>query len=631
MRNAPTPSRVRLSRPDPPAVFAAAFSFLMAITTSLAQPIAVTRVDPPHWWTHMQRHEVQLMVYGNNLGRISARSGSDALRVLRSVAVDNPSYAFVEIDIPPGTPAGTYPLVLVNTSDSIVINYPVLTREHSTSRFKGFTSADAIYLITPDRFANGDTTNDVSPSMLEQTDRSNPVGRHGGDIQGIIDHLDYLNDLGVTALWVNPLVENNTPRLSYHGYSATDHYMIDPRFGTNHLYQTFVNEAHRRGLRVIMDHVNNHISINHPWIKNLPTPDWLNGTVADHQISRHYNMQVNDIHADTMARVNAEHAWFNDGMPDLNQRNPLVATYLIQNTLWWIESTGIDGIREDTYAYSNPEFLSDWAAAILREYPSFNIVGEVWISDPAFLAPFQHDSYFPRQRDSNLPTVTDFGLLEGFTQVFGGRASIQTLYSCLAKDFLFPNANNLVTFLDNHDTRRIMFLTDGDMKRTQLALTILLTTRGIPQILYGTEVGMAGGEDHGSIRSDFPGGFPGDTVDAFAETGRTPAAREMFRYTRTLLQLRKEHPALTRGTLVHYPPVDEAYIYFRETAGETILVVVNNNKTARRVSLRSQRSKLPKGIDLHNLLTGAVLPSAAAQEIDVPGSSALIFQLVPEP
>ena len=631
MKNVPTRNCAQRARPDPPAVFAAAFSFLLAITASHAQPVAVTRIDPPHWWTGMQHHEIQLMVYGNNLGRISARSGSDALRVLRSIAVDNPSYAFVEIDIPPGTPPGTYPLVLANASDSIVINYPVVARKSPTNRFKGFTSADALYLITPDRFANGDTTNDVTPAMQEQTDRANPIGRHGGDIQGIIDHLDYLNDLGVTALWVNPLVENNTPRLSYHGYSATDHYTIDPRFGTNHLYQTLVNQAHRRGLKVIMDHVNNHISINHPWMKNLPTPDWLNGTVADHQISHHYNVQVNDIHADPTAKVNAEHAWFNDEMPDLNQRNPLVATYLIQNTLWWIESAGIDGIREDTYAYSNPEFLSDWAAAILREYPSFNIVGEVWISDPAFLAPFQHDSFFPKRRDSNLPAVTDFGLLEAFTQVFGGGASLQTLYNCLAKDFLYPHANNLMTFLDNHDTRRIMFLTDGDIKRTQLGLTILLTTRGIPQILYGTEIGMAGGKDHGDIRSDFPGGFPGDTVDAFAERGRTPAAREMFRHTRTLLRLRKEHPALTRGTLVHYPPVDEAYIYFRETEGDTILVVANNSKIARSVSLRSQRNKLPKGIDLHNLLTGAVLHSATAQEIDVPGSSALIFQLVPAP
>ncbi len=602
-----------------------------ALTPCFAQPITVSKVDPPNWWTGMQHDTVQLMVYGTNLGNVSAHGTQRGLRVVGTVPVANASYAFVNVEIPPGTSPGTYPLTVANSSDSIVINYRVGTRREPAGRFGGFSSGDAIYLIMPDRFANGDTTNDAVPAMREGTHRSDPNGRHGGDIRGIIQHLPYLADLGATCIWITPLIENNSPAFSYHGYAATDHYTIDPRYGDNNLYQVFVEQAHRTGLKVIMDHVNNHISINHPWIKNLPTPDWINGSVARHLITHHENMQVTDIHADSATRSDAAAAWFTDEMPDLNQNNQLVARYLTENTLWWVESTGIDGIREDTCPYTDPVFLSRWAADLLREYPSLGLVGEVWISNPAFLSAYQRGGNNHQPWQSNLPSITDFALTDAFLRVFRDSMSIREVYTCLAQDFLYSKPDNLVTFLGNHDTQRIMAVTGGDARRTKLALGLLLTTRGIPQLLYGTEIGMAGGTEHGSIRSDFPGGFPGDARNAFLEKGRKPAEQDMFLFVQHLLRLRRDHPELSQGNLIQFPPSKEAYLYFRELGSKRVLVVANNSRDARHVSLTPCRQRLAPGTVLHNLLTGESFALPATFEVTVPGSSISLFAVLLSP
>jgi glycosidase len=294
----------------------------------------------------------------------------------------------------------------------------------------------------------------------------------------MIDRLGYLADLGVTALWVTPLVENNMPQASYHGYAVTDFFRIDPRFGTNALYEEFVREAHRRGLKVIMDHVSNHVGLAHPWMKNLPSADWLNGSAANHQRATHSKVELTDIHGDSSFRASATLGWFADHMPDLNQHTSFVSRYLIQNTLWWIESTGIDGIREDTYPYADGRYLAEWARAILAEYPDFNIVGEVWVGDPAILATYQHGSPLARSFDTRLPALTDFALYDAFTTVFGARGSIRAIYDCLAKDHLYTDPSNLMIFVDNHDVRRILSVTQGDPRRALLALKILLTTRG---------------------------------------------------------------------------------------------------------------------------------------------------------
>jgi glycosidase len=577
----------------------------LAISAAQGGGIRIDRVEPPNWWTGMRHNTVQLMLHGTDIGKTAAHCNSPAVRVVRTFLPSNSSYMFVDLAIGDEATPGTYNVVLTRGDDSAVVHFPLYQRADTVGRHQGFDAADAVYLITPDRFANGDTTNESG--MREGANRSHPYGRHGGDIQGIIDHLAYLKDLGVTTLWINPLIENDNPASSYHGYSATDLYRIDRRFGDNALYTTLVARAHEHGLKVIMDHVSNHCSINHPWIASLPMQEWLNGSVESHQLTRHYKRELNDVHSDSTLKRNVTEGWFTNDMPDLNQRCPYVATYLIQNTLWWIETTGLDGIREDTYPYTDQDFLSLWGKAILDEYPRFSIVGEVWINDPAFLAPYQAGSPLRKPFDSHLPSVTDFGLFDAFMKVFANRASIETIHDCLTKDILYPHPEALMTFLDNHDVRRIMSVTQGDTARTKLALALLLTLRGIPQLYYGTEIGMVGGRDHGSIRGDFPGGFMGDPHDAFTAAGRSPSQESMFEFVRRLLHLRREYPALARGTLLHRPVEKEVYVYARSLPGQRVLVVVNAGDSARTVDAASLMPLIPGAGALHGLMHGTVV------------------------
>ena len=604
----------------------AAFTFLGAVAGLVhAQQMSVSRIEPPNWWTGMKMRQIQLMITGENLSGITARSRSPQVRVKRVYRTPNPSYAFVDIEIARDALEGFHLLTLYSGKDSVALSYPVLKRKPPAGRYRGFDASDIVYLIMPDRFANGDTTNDDVPGMTEEKGPSNPNGRHGGDLKGIIDHLDYLADLGVTALWVNPLVENNAPSVSYHGYAATDLYRIDPRFGTNAQYEELVRQAHRRGLKVIMDHVSNHIGFNHAWMKNLPSADWLNGSVANHQRTAHWKMELADIHGDSSVRANTTQGWFVDNMPDLNQRNSFVSRYLIENSIWWIESTGLDGIREDTYSYAEQRYLTDWAAAISAEYPSFAIVGEVWIGDPVFLATYQKDTQLPVSMKTGLSSVTDFALFDAFTQVFDAGGSLRLIFDCLSKDFLYPDPGNLLIFLDNHDTRRIASLTHGDTSRTLMALKMLFTLRGIPEILYGTEVGMIGGKDHGTIRSDFPGGFPGDSVNAFTARGRGAKDDAFFTTVRQLLHLRRERRSLSYGSLIHFPPANETYTYIRILKNEKTLVIVNNRDDAQKVSIAQVKGYFAGRSVLRNLLTGETTDVRGVPEIEVPGNGALIL------
>ena len=514
------------------------------VQLTYAQAPIVRKCEPPNWWVGMKLNRIQVMVYGEHLQGVSAASASRALKVIRTSVSANASYAFVDLEILPSAAPGDYPIVFTSPQGAATLRFPVMPRTSRTDVHRGFDGSDVIYLITPDRFADGDTTNNTVEGMPDPLNRREPSGRHGGDLQGIIDKLPYLSDLGVTALWLNPVVENNMARASYHGYGATDLYAIDARFGSNALYASLVAKAHEHGLKVIMDHVNNHIGIRHPWIKDLPSPDWLNGSVTEHQKPFHSKPELDDIHSDSLTKLRAVNGWFDDRLADVNQTDPLVAQYLIQNTIWWIELSGIDGIREDTYPYLDPTFRERWCATVMKEYPRFNIVGEVWIQDPVFLAPYQRGSPIPRRVKPELPALTDFGLYDALTRTFADSAGrIENVFTCLAKDFLFADPGNLVTFLDNHDIRRIMFMVNGDVPRFKLALLTLLTTRGIPQLLYGTEIGMKGGPDHGTLRADFPGGFPYDARNAFTEEGRTPVEQDCFAFTRNVLHIRKSHAA----------------------------------------------------------------------------------------
>lgn len=606
-------------------------SLLLCLTVSglFAQDIAVAKIEPPNWWVGMRWNAVQLMVYGENLTGIDARFSDPRIKVREVHQIANPAYAFIDIEIPGDLPPGNYPLQLQRGDETLAVDYPLLARETDGARHQGFGPADVVYLITPDRFANGDPANDFLPEMGDTLDRGHHYRRHGGDIQGIIDRLDYLQDLGVTALWINPLVENRMGRQSYHGYAATDFYRIDPRFGTNELYKQLVMEAHRRDLKIIVDHVSNHCGAGHPWLANPPLPGWFNDQEAENpEITRHYKYSFSDPYADSASVANTTRGWFVRYMPDLNQTNPFMHRYIIQNTIWWMEYSGLDGIREDTYPYADQKFLADWAAAVRAEYPATNIVGEVWEYDPPVLAYSQANSKFPRPFDSNLPCVTDFAISGAFRQYLEKDAKLNVFYKIIAQDFIYADPDNLLTFGDNHDMPRLMFLADGDAAKVKLALALLLTTRGIPQIYYGTEIGMVGGKDHGSLRKDFPGGFPADERDAFTAAGRTDTENEMFDDLRELLHLRKRHPAFANGKLIHFPPRDEAYVYFRSGAEERIMVALNNRPEAQELPWSRYIHAAPGAKMLRNLRNGETIELRADAKIPVAGREAAIFQVL---
>jgi neopullulanase len=603
------------------------FIVFINFTFCFSQRIDVVKVEPPNWWTDMKWNKVQLMVYGNNLKDITAKFNNSSLEVLKIHNAESSSYSFIDIQIPDDLTPGTYKLIIQKEQNADTLNFPILNRESTKDRFHGFNTSDVIYLITPDRFADGDTSNDVVKGTTDEYNLKNPSGRHGGDIQGIINHLDYIKNLGATALWINPLIENNT-HISYHGYSATNLYKIDPRFGTNNLYKKLVEDAHSLGLKVIMDHVSNHVSIDHPWIKDLPFADWLNGTVEHHQMTRHDKLSFADIHRDSSTIYNITKGWFTNEMPDLNQANPYVSNYLIQNTLWWIQSTGLDGIREDTYPYCDQKYLANWAKAILTEYPNFNIVGEIWTGLPTFISSFQRNSYYPRSFDSNLPAVTDYASYDVYAGFLKGTKDLNDIYDDFAEDFIYSDPNNLVTFIGNHDVPRPMYLTDGDFTRVKMALIMLLTSRGIPEIYYGDEIGIIGGKSDGEIRSDFPGGFPGDTQNAFTSNGRTTKQNEIYNFMRTLLELRKEHKALQSGKLIEFPPYDKYFVYFKISGSDRIMVIINNTTEVQKIDLKQYSDQLKNVNSIKNLISGKTYQINDNFLLPVSKFSGSIFQLV---
>jgi len=604
------------------------FQLLLIVLVSAriaAQNPVIEKIEPPNWWSGMKHNKIQVMVYGKDLKSSSAEFDSDKIKVLKVNEVENSSYLFIDVEISNDAPAGDYTLTLSADGKKSSHKFPVLVRQGSEGSFRGFNPKDIIYLITPDRFVNADTTNDFAADMNDRFPADSHIGRHGGDLQGIINKLSYMKELGVTAVWITPVVENNT-RVSYHGYAATDLYKVDKRFGSNELYKKFVDEAHKLGLKVIYDHVNNHIGITHPWINNLPMKDWINGTVKEHHTTPHFNVAIKDPNGDQTLTRYSQTGWFVNEMPDLNQRNPFLARYLIQNTIWWIEMTGLDGIREDTYPYPDQEYLSTWAAEIFKEYPDFNIVGEVWIGDPLILSCFQKDSPLSKIK-TNLPSVTDFALRDAVEKAFAPKGSLSEIYETISRDAGYSNPNYLVTFLDNHDITRIMFITDGNLNKYKMAVTLLLTTRGIPQIYYGTEVGLKGGPDHGSIRADFPGGFPNSGHDAFTSEGRTDIENEAYNFVKKMISIRKDNPELSEGKLTHYPVMKEIYCYFRELGSEHSFVLLNNNKQKESINLSLLSHKLPEGTRLKNLFTGEEKIVTKDFSLELEPESAVIYKL----
>lgn len=555
------------------------FSFLI-----YPQSPQINKIEPPNWWSGMKHNKIQLMIYGENLSDLKASFASKKLKVDKVYKVENSSYAFIDVTISNKAKPGSYKLILNNGKGKTEINYELFERNKSKNIHQGFSNEDVIYLLMPDRFANGDVSNDSVSGYYDSMQYVKNQNRFGGDIQGIINKLDYLKDFGATAIWCTPLLENNTFR-SYHGYAATDFYKIDPRLGSNEFYKKFVEEAHSKGLKIILDHVANHFSDDHSWIKNLPTKDWINGSIKNHLNANHNKMVFTDLYSDSSTIHHVEEGWFTNEMPDLNQENPFVANYIIQNTIWWVEFSGVDGIREDTYPYNDQKFMASWAKEVLNEYPALNIVGEVWTGEPAFLAGYQGGTKLKKDFNTNLPALTDFGLRDMFVNYLEGKSGLFNIYNVLAKDYLYADPENLVTFVDNHDVARAMYFAKENVEKAKIAYTILLTTRGIPSIFYGSEIGMALTPDHGTLRAPFPGGFPSDERNAFTKEGRTDYENVFYDYLSKLIQIRKKYKSLQKGKLIHFPPVDETYIYFREFENEKMLIVVNGSEDEKEIDL----------------------------------------------
>jgi glycosidase len=600
----------------------------LAIQQLFAQQFSIERIEPPNWWVGMKHDTVQILVYGKNLSDVELYPQHGPIEIINVHKAESPNYLFIDLAISSEIKSDyNFEIGFSKGKQDTVIKYPILAREDSKNKFKGFDKSDVMYLIMADRFCDGNPANNKIGDSLDQFTAKDLDGRKGGDIEGITSKLNYIKNLGVTSVWITPMLENNM-WMSYHGYAATDLYKIDPRFGSNDLYKELVNQAHDKGLKIIMDHVSNHIGINHWWMKDLPFAGWINGTVEKHLPANHNKMTFPDPYSPGESIDLTWDGWFTNYMVDLNQANPFLKKYLIQNTIWWIEYLGIDGIREDTYPYCNQYAMADWAKAILDEYPNFNIVGEIWTGEPAYLAAYQQKNKFGVHLDTHLPCVTDFALSDAFRDYLSGKKGLEGIFNTLAQDFLYYDANNLLTFFDNHDISRGLFVANKDMEKYKIALTILLTTRGIPKIFYGSEIGIVGENNHGTIRSPFPGGFENDSINAFYSCDRTEYQQDIFDFTQNLLELRKNHKSLSEGKLTHFYPFDNVYVYFRETDDESTMIIVNGSDKESEVDLNKYKETLAKTLKIENIKTNEVTDITQNKKITIKKKSAEMFLLI---
>ncbi len=564
---------------------------LVLSITAFSQKISIDRVDPPFWWAGMNNSQLQLMVHGENISLAKAIIDYEGVKLERTILVESPNYVFLDLVIDNDALAGNFDIKFVKGKKTVAtFNYELKKRTKAPESYIGFDNSDNIYLLMPDRFANGNPDNDDMPGMLEKADRNNPNGRHGGDIQGIEDKLDYLKDLGITAIWINPLLENNMPAYSYHGYAMTDLYKVDPRFGTNEDYKNLVAKAHEKGLKIIQDMVFNHLGTNYFWKDDLPSQDWYHQW-PEFTRSNYRGGAVNDPNASEYDYNKMVKGWFDKTMADLNQHNPLMANYLIQNSIWWIEYLDLDGIRQDTYPYPYKDFMATWMETLLNEYPNYNVVGEVWLSYPQAVAYWLENDNNKDGFHSHLTNVFDFPLMYAITnslnQDNGWSSGIAQLYELLSQDYVYSDPNKLVLFADNHDGDRLYSKLGEDLAKFKMAMTMLFTLRGIPQLYYGTEILMTGYEHqgHGFIREDFPGGWEDDTIDAFTSGGRTDEQNIAFNFVKHLMNWRKTNMAVQQGKLTHYIPEDGVYVYFREYEDECVMVILNNSKEDKSLDL----------------------------------------------
>ncbi|HJZ40747.1 MAG TPA: glycoside hydrolase family 13 protein [Bacteroidales bacterium] len=549
-----------------------------------AEEITINHVDPPMWWTGMQNPELMLVIHGTNISKLDPVIKYAGVTLQTTTRTENPNYLFLTLTIADNAAAGTVKIDFYR-GKKVILTYPFELRERKPgSADRGsFGPGDVVYLLMPDRFSNGDPSNDTVENLKEKANRDDQDGRHGGDIRGIINNLDYLQELGITALWTTPLLEDDMATYSYHTYATTNYYKIDGRYGSNADYEKLAGECHRRGIKLIMDLVPNHCGSDHWWMKDMPMQDWV------HQFPQftrsNYSISTwNDPHASAYDRMLNANGWFDVSMPDLNQHNPFVLTYFKQLAIFWIEFAGLDGIRVDTYPYNDKWKIAEWTRSILREYPRLNIMGECWQHNPVEIAYWQSGVHNYDGYDSYLPAVMDFPLTDAFAAAFNEDVQqwdkgASRFYNVYALDYVYADPNNMLIFMDNHDTERFAEHIGSDVQKYKLAIAHLLTTRGIPQIYYGTEILMGGRKNKGDgdIRRDFPGGWPGDARNAFTRAGRTEKENEVFNYTSRLLNYRKNNPVLHTGAMIQFIPRENMYVYFRMNEEKTIMVVLNNS------------------------------------------------------
>ena len=573
--------------------------------------VKIDRIEPTDWYVGLKNPSLQLMVYGKDIKNADVTTDYPGVKIDSLVRLDSPNYLLVYLNLD-GAQPGEMKLNFTVGKQKKQVKYLLKAREMKGEERKGFTNADVLYMLMPDRFANGCPENDnIKMKTAYKTDRTQPSLRHGGDMEGIRKNLDYFNELGVTALWFTPVLENDSPddngNSSYHGYATTDYYNVDARFGSNAEYRRLIDEAHAKGLKVVMDMIFNHCGYWHPWIKDLPSEDWLNATewlkenarraaenpkaknddkivVNDKYLQTSYKLTpVVDPYASKVDMSETVEGWFVPSMPDLNQKNPHVMTYLIQNSIWWIETAGIDGIRMDTYPYADREGMAQWMKAIDEEYPNFNTVGETWVTEPAYTAAWQKDSKLS-DCNSYLKTVMDFSFFDKLNMAKNEETDdwwkgFNRIYNSLVYDYLYPNPSSVMAFIENHDTDR--FLANGkDTVALKQALALLLTMNRTPQLYYGTEILMNGTKEKtdGNVRKDFPGGFPGDERNAFTAEGRTQAENTMFNWTSRLLHWRQGNEVITKGSQTQFIPYKGVYVIARQYKGKTVMTILNGKR-----------------------------------------------------
>lgn len=555
-------------------------------------------VEPPNWWVGFKNQNLQLLVHHPEIGKASVSVDYPGVKITKQHTADSPNYLFIDLELSDKLRPGTFNLNFkFPDGQELKQSYELKPREKSSEDYLGFNSSDVVYLITPDRFANGNSNNDVVAQLNEKhVDRADDYARHGGDIEGVIQHMDYISDMGFTAIWMSPVLTNDMHRASYHGYAITNLYEVDPRFGTTDSYKALAETARQQGIKLIMDQVANHCGLEHWWMQDLPFSDWVNHQAhfeknrnqwdwKTTKVSNHRRTANQDHYASDYDKKGLSDGWFVDVMPDLNQRNPFMANYLIQNSIWWIETLGLGGIRQDTYPYPDKTFMSQWAGAIMTEYPNFNIVGEEWSYNPLLIGYWQDGNNNKDGYRSHLRSTMDFAMQEkvvqGLKEPESWDKGLVKIYEGLANDFAYPNPMDIMVFPDNHDMSRIYTQLGGDLENTKMALAYYLMMPRIPQIYYGTEVLLDDFEkpgDHGLIRTDFPGGWSGDLVNAFTGEGLSKDQIAMQDFLKTLLNYRKTSKAMQQGKTLHFAPKDGIYVLFRQFEDEIVGIILNKTE-----------------------------------------------------